>query len=105
MLAQFVVYLEFTLPVTADPEALKSTRAGVMESFQTLRRVFAELNPVLNTRLLQNTEDPRVILLEVTSTVDILEQVRGALNVPGVKTRAWAFEVMSEQLVRELAQA
>jgi hypothetical protein len=103
--SKFVVYLEFTLPAAADIETLKPTQASVMDSFQTLRRVFAELNPVLDTRLLRNTEDPRVILLEVTSTVDILEQVRSALNVPGVKTRAWAFEVMSEQLVRELAQA
>jgi hypothetical protein len=103
--SKFVVYLEFTLPAAANMETLKSTQASVMDSFQTLRRVFAELNPVLDTRLLQNTEDPRVILLEVTSTVDILEQVRGALHVPGVKTRAWAFQVMSEQLVRELAQA
>ena len=103
MTAKFIIYLEFTLPA----DALLSTgiALSLMDSFQTLRRVFAELQPVLDTRLLHNTEDPKVVLLEITATLDILEQVRGALHVPGVKTRAWAFSILSERLERDLAQA
>jgi hypothetical protein len=93
----FVIYLEFTLPAEATLDT--------MDSFQTLRRVFADVGAVMGTRLLRNTENPKVVLLEVTSSTDILPQVRGALNIPGVKTRAWSFEVLSEILVRDLAQA
>jgi hypothetical protein len=95
--ARFVVYLEFTLPAEANLET--------MDSFQTLRRVFSDVGAVLGTRLLRNTEDPKVVMLEVTSNADILPQVRSALNIPGVKTRAWSFEVLSEVPTRDLAQA
>ncbi len=105
MPSHFVIYMEFTLPPEAGLEAVAPLRANLMESFQTLRRVFADIAPVLGTRLLQNTEDPKVILLEISSTTDILDQVRGALNVPGVKTRAWAFSVVSDTVTRDLAQA
>ena len=100
---KFIIYLEFTLP--SDALLPAGIAVNLMDSFQTLRRAFAELQPVLGTRLLHNTEDPKVVLLEVTATMDILEQVRGALHVPGVKTRAWAFSILSERLERDLAQA
>ena len=103
MPAKFIIYLEFTLP--SDALLPAGIAVNLMDSFQTLRRVFAELQPVLGTRLLHNTEDPKIVLLEVTATLDILEQVRGALHVPGVKTRAWAFAILSERLERDLAQA
>ena len=100
MQPKFIIYLEFTLPSNALlPTGIA---LNLMDSFQTLCRVFAELQPVLGTRLLHNTEDPKIVLLEVTATLDILEQVRGARHVPGVKTRAWAFAVLSERSERDL---
>jgi hypothetical protein len=100
----FIIYLEFTLPPDAVLEG-NTIALNLMDSFATLRRVFAESQTVQGTRLLHNTEDPRIVLLEVTSSTDILEGVRGALHVPGVKTRAWAFSVLPERPERDRAQA
>ena len=65
MTPKFIIYLEFTLPA----DALLSTgiALSLMDSFQTLRRVFSDLQPVIGTRLLHNTEDPKVVLLEITA--------------------------------------
>ena len=103
MTPKFIIYLEFTLP--SDALLPAGIALNLMDSFQTLRRVFAKMQPVIGTRLLHNTEDSKIVLLEITASLDILEQVRGAAHVPGVKTRAWAFSVLSEQLERDLAQA
>jgi hypothetical protein len=99
----FIIYLEFTLPPDAVLEGGIAT--NLMDSFAALRRVFGESQTVHSTRLLHNTEDPRIVLLEVTSATDILNGVRGALHVPGVKTRAWAFSVLPDRAERDRAQA
>ncbi|NJK44538.1 MAG: hypothetical protein HC933_09855 [Pleurocapsa sp. SU_196_0] len=49
MPATFVIYLEFTLPAEATLDT--------MDSFQTLRRVFADVGAVMGTRLLRT---PRI---------------------------------------------
>ncbi len=85
----YILYLEVTLPGVADPAA--------MDALRHLGRIFDTVEGVISTRLLRNTEDQRVILLEVASKGNLLETVRKAdLTLDNVKTRVWAFEVLSE---------
>ncbi len=83
----YVLFLEVTLPELANP--------ATMDALHHLERLFVGVAGVTNTRLLQNTEDPRVMLLEVSSRAELLEVVRQAdLNLDNVKTRIWGFTLL-----------
>ena len=88
----FVLFLEVTLPETAN--------SPTMEALHHLERLFDSVAGVTSTRLLQNTEDPRVLLLEVSSHGELLQTVRQAdLNLENVKTRVWGFSVLETPTV------
>ena len=83
----YVLFLELTLPEIASPATL--------EALHHLERIFVSVASVTSTRLLQNTEDPRVLLLEVSSRAELLDVVRQAdLNLENVKTRVWGFTLL-----------
>jgi hypothetical protein len=83
----FVLFLELTLPEAANQ--------ATMEALHHLERLFVGVAGVTHTRLLQNSEDPKVMLLEIASQADLLETVRAAdLALENVKTRIWSFAVL-----------
>ncbi len=83
----FVLFLELTLPETASTQA--------MDALQHMSRLFAGVESVQSTRLLRNTEDKRVFIVEITSAQDLVALVRAAdINLPNIKTRVWSFEVL-----------
>ncbi|MFN3267019.1 MAG: hypothetical protein ACK41E_09290 [Deinococcales bacterium] len=84
----YVLFLEFTLPELADQATL--------EALYHLERLFVGVAGVTNTRLLQNSEDQKVMLLEITSQADLLQAVQTSdLSLENVKTRVWGFEVLN----------
>lgn len=83
----YVLFLEFTLPELADQ--------ATMDALYQLERLFVGVAGVTNTRLLQNSEEPKVLLLEIASQADLLQTVRTSdLALENVKTRVWGFEVL-----------
>jgi hypothetical protein len=83
----FVLFLELTLPESASMQA--------MDALHHMERLFVGVEGVQSTRLLRNTEDGRVIIVEVTSNQDLIELVRAAdISLPNIKTRTWSFEVL-----------
>jgi hypothetical protein len=84
----YVLFLEVTLPQLANQ--------ADMEALYHLERLFIGVPGVTNTRLLQNSEDPKVLLLEIASQADLLKTVQAAdLALANVKTRIWSFSVLS----------
>jgi heme-degrading monooxygenase HmoA len=83
----FVLFFELTLPESAGHQA--------MDALHHMGRLFAGVEGVQSTRLLRNTEDERVIIIQVTSAHDLIEFVREAdITLPNIKTRAWSFKVL-----------
>jgi heme-degrading monooxygenase HmoA len=83
----FVLFLELTLPETASGQAI--------DALHHMSRLFAGVEGVQSTRLLRNTEDERVVIVEVTSAQDLNNLVRAAnIDLPNIKTRVWSFEVL-----------
>jgi hypothetical protein len=88
----YVLFLEVTLPELANTAAL--------DALHHLERLFVGVAGVTSTQLLQNTEDPRVLLLQVSSRAELLQTVRQAdLNLENVKTRVWGFTVLETPVV------
>jgi hypothetical protein len=83
----FVLFLELTLPESAGPQTT--------DALHHMGRLFAGIESVQSTRLMRNTEDERVVIIEVTSARDLIEFVREAnIVLPNIKTRTWSFEVL-----------
>jgi hypothetical protein len=83
----YVLFLELTLPEPANQ--------ATMDALYHLERLFVGVAGVTHTRLLQNSQDPKVLLLEIASQADLLETVQAAdLALENVKTRIWGFCVL-----------
>jgi quinol monooxygenase YgiN len=62
----------------------------VIEHLQTIKTQLEAQSGCQQARLLQNTQDPNVILLESTWTLEMPEVIQG-FPLLGLKCRRWSF--------------
>ncbi len=65
----------------------------VIEHLQAIKIQLEAQASCLEARLLQNTQDPNVILLESTWTLEMPEVIEG-FPLPGLKCRRWSFRLL-----------
>ncbi len=76
------------LEVTLDQQDQK-----VIEDLQTIKTQLEVQSGCIDARLLQNTQDPNVILLESTWTLELPEVIEG-FPIEGLKCRRWSFDAI-----------
>ena len=79
-----VLFLEVTL---------EQKDQAVIEHLHTIKRELEMQPGFLNARLLENTQDARVILLESTWKLSMPEMIEG-FPIEGLKCRRWSFRLI-----------
>jgi quinol monooxygenase YgiN len=62
----------------------------VIDHLQTIKTRLEQQSGCQDARLLENTQDPNVILLESTWTLEMPESIEG-FPIEGLKCRRWSF--------------
>jgi quinol monooxygenase YgiN len=79
-----VLFLEVTL---------ERQDQNVIERLQTIKTQLEAQPGCQQARLLENTQDPRVLLIESTWTLEMPEVIEG-FPIEGLKCRRWSFRLL-----------